>query len=1033
MVRRARNRRPAAAPGVQAMPRRQARRGARRKKDSEVDGKKKGKEKVVLKFPVDSDFQTFAKELGMDLEFDAKHFWLIEQALASALPPVWTRIFDPSTRSYYVRRATKSDPDELVTWTHPLVPAYKKIFDNILEEQAKAERAALGIVSEDEEEDTLDSEVPSRDLGDPAEKNKGFRLTSSQRKKLQASIEDAMLFYKKSLGDPGVEDVGPKESIKGYWDVDPEDVKEMAEYMELDLHKDTPLLWVARMAVCAPLPPGWSTHGNGDEVSTFYSELHDLSVEELGSVYVCQSWMCKSSKVAARMALRNHPSEAYFDHLIKELRADFEGFDDDDSAFDDFGGGVVPVEFRDSQGYVYTYDFSSDKRTKTSRYVPLDEEEDDEQSMMAAEVGQAPSAHETRKDEKHETKVHDGPRDARGAEKAASSDGAQARATATADATRGPPGNGRPDGVGGGDGGGRGGREEEEDGSQGEGSHVKTPADRLLEKLVRGGFPKQQVVDLARHIGIDLVKDSSSEFLWLIDQCLMRPIHNRGWFYRERNPDGQPHYYRKQGEVERNGSVTGPATAASQWEHPAAGTYKKLLVKLRRDRDNEIREARVAELRRKSSLKHVGGLRHARNSGRQAILGRGDESGASGVELQRPALCDLQEPKVFKLSHKPNAAVARVRPIPLQPGFSTAEAAQNARGAPRSPPTPSRALKHSHIPSDVVVTNEAEKWGWWNPDEASQEEYRPDSPLCPTDAMRKAVSTPAEEWAHRVFRHVQLSAPSRSCRAENTARKAQRPGRRKRKNLKPRGAHARSTLRLDALEGVGVISLRHGMQRADGLVKGRDAFHASSEIAGRKVAGVSHRQAQGSSKTMASPSGSGGMFAAYGNMIPVSQSLLDEAKMQEEMFSPAPDTRERNFMQMYDEDNAEDNAIISKWLPPNRFDDDPHVSGGKMGVAEDATSTDAPFTITVSFGHTETQQVDLGSSHTSLKPPLSHLTTHPPAPLLGGGKKNKLVPLHIRSVPLLSTVDVHPVELAPETRITASPHKRIPSLGMNLG
>ena len=74
--------------------------------------------------------------------------------------------------------------------------------------------------------------------------------------------------------------------------MDPEDVKEMAEYMELDLHKDTPLLWVARMAVCAPLPPGWSTHGNGDEVSTFYSELHDLSVEELGSVYVCQSWMC---------------------------------------------------------------------------------------------------------------------------------------------------------------------------------------------------------------------------------------------------------------------------------------------------------------------------------------------------------------------------------------------------------------------------------------------------------------------------------------------------------------------------------------------------------------------------------------------------------------------------------------------------------------------------------------------------------------------------------------------------------------------
>ena len=109
-------------------------------------------------FPAKRDITTFAKELGMDLEFDSEHQWLIDQALAAELPPLWSRIFNPSGRSYYVREPTKQEPSEIVTWVHPLVPAYSKIFENILQEQQEAQKAALGIISDEEQEEEEDLE-----------------------------------------------------------------------------------------------------------------------------------------------------------------------------------------------------------------------------------------------------------------------------------------------------------------------------------------------------------------------------------------------------------------------------------------------------------------------------------------------------------------------------------------------------------------------------------------------------------------------------------------------------------------------------------------------------------------------------------------------------------------------------------------------------------------------------------------------------------------------------------------------------------
>ena len=102
-----------------------------------------------FRFPSALDVSSFALELGMDLEFDSEQRWLVDQALSSALPPLWTRAFSPAGRAYYVRAPTsKREPEEeIVTWVYPLVPAYSRIFDNILADQLEAQKAALGIVS----------------------------------------------------------------------------------------------------------------------------------------------------------------------------------------------------------------------------------------------------------------------------------------------------------------------------------------------------------------------------------------------------------------------------------------------------------------------------------------------------------------------------------------------------------------------------------------------------------------------------------------------------------------------------------------------------------------------------------------------------------------------------------------------------------------------------------------------------------------------------------------------------------------------
>ena len=67
--------------------------------------------------------------------------------------------------------------------------------------------------------------------------------------------------------------------------------------------KQPHLMWIARIAASVPLPPGWSAHSDGDDVSNLCAESRMASLDELGVVYTCKSWMCKTEATGAMLLM----------------------------------------------------------------------------------------------------------------------------------------------------------------------------------------------------------------------------------------------------------------------------------------------------------------------------------------------------------------------------------------------------------------------------------------------------------------------------------------------------------------------------------------------------------------------------------------------------------------------------------------------------------------------------------------------------------------------------------------------------------
>ena len=85
----------------------------------------------------------FAKAIGMDLQFDTENVWLLNQALTTELPGEYKMFVNPDDKAYYVK-FDENDVELSVSFEHPLVPAYKEIFEKMLRDQQDAQNVLAG-------------------------------------------------------------------------------------------------------------------------------------------------------------------------------------------------------------------------------------------------------------------------------------------------------------------------------------------------------------------------------------------------------------------------------------------------------------------------------------------------------------------------------------------------------------------------------------------------------------------------------------------------------------------------------------------------------------------------------------------------------------------------------------------------------------------------------------------------------------------------------------------------------------------------
>ena len=322
--------------------------------------------------PNRKDEEKFAKLLGMDIQFDTDNLWLLDQALSTELPGEYKMFVNPDDEAYYVKFDLNKGTEVEVTWDHPLVPAYKEIFEKMLREQQEAQ-AKLAGGGDDKEEDEAGEESGDKeeDQEGGAEGASSVSLTAEQRKKVRLGKQDAMLHYKEVLGDPDVDDLQPnEEASKTYWDVHPDDVEDLAEYMEIDIEAEPSLLWIARMAACVELPPGWIENGSDSDVAHLRAEITNANDDEPAQCYTYEKWLCRNDREMALMSMEEHPSEEYYKEVLTTMREELkERLEDSMGQDDDDQQRFVP-EYCDEDGRytIHTYIGARPKRWLTHHY-----------------------------------------------------------------------------------------------------------------------------------------------------------------------------------------------------------------------------------------------------------------------------------------------------------------------------------------------------------------------------------------------------------------------------------------------------------------------------------------------------------------------------------------------------------------------------------------------------------------------------------------------------------------------------------------
>ena len=589
--------------------------------------------------PNRKDEEKFAKLLGMDIQFDTDNVWLLTQALTTELPGEYKMFVNPDDEAYYVKFDLNTGQEVEVTYDHPLAPAYKEIFEKMLREQQDAQAKLAGINDEEEEEEEKDEDGGDKDDEEGGEDApKKISLTAEQRKKVRLGKQDALLYYKKVLGDPEVDDIKPDENAsKTYWDIHPDDVEDLADYMEIDLDTEKTLLWVARMAACVELPPGWTENGPDTDVAHLRAEITNSQEDEPAQCYTYEKWLCRNDRETALMSLEEHPSEEYYKEVIKSLREELQdrmedsmGQDDDD---DD--QNFIP-EYCDEEGKVYTFDYSTREKNFTGRVIDLEALQD--RNYGGTGTGEGDES-ENMTEEELEQKAK---------EEAAKLE-----------------------------------KEAEEEALNTSMARAKmTPFQRLVEKLSKKGLMEKQIVDFALLIDIN-PNNERSEFIWLIDQGLSKPMP--GWVYRA-DPNGKWHYYtetsgtqglekQQSSSLKRNGNGKGEISGweadmnaslaqddkrqtsnstsisrniQSVWTHPRVKFYKNLHKKLRKKRRLENREELASKLLKESTDDHIRRKHRGRQSGGVGVAHMAPREGDEDLVTQPTVWSFEQKAKIPK-------------------------------------------------------------------------------------------------------------------------------------------------------------------------------------------------------------------------------------------------------------------------------------------------------------------------------------------------------------------------------------------------
>ncbi len=255
----------------------------------------------------------YAKYLGMNPIYDADLLWIAAEGLTAPLPAGWTEHEDQDGNLYFYNTATDHSTRE-----HPLDKHYRQTYLN--EKRKKDQLTGAS-------EDTAEEKKGGKGFGGLFSKNKGDAAPENPPPELNLPLAEDPLATASAPGTGSAPTTA--EGSEPTLVLVPADIRDMAVYLGIHIRTESDMLWIARESLTASLPPRWE-------------ELED----EAGHPYYYN--------LVTGTTTRKHPLDHYFVQLAKFERYNPERKRQPAEAW---------MDFVDSQGRTYYYNFSNDQTT----------------------------------------------------------------------------------------------------------------------------------------------------------------------------------------------------------------------------------------------------------------------------------------------------------------------------------------------------------------------------------------------------------------------------------------------------------------------------------------------------------------------------------------------------------------------------------------------------------------------------------------------------------------------------------------------